>query len=214
MVRQVNPWVAKRGRVVYFQTALAGLTTMMATVHECEAAVGRMGEVFAGWARLIHTTKPREVEGGGVRSRAVVTHLFKGSTALVQAVMKAGIPLFLRHFAAFPDRITACLKAMQKSTRYLQRVCSFYKDDMLDAAVATHVPALKRALEALVYSTRSLLDAAGCGTAIHIGALKSKGIRNEAVSTQVTLGNEEEEEEEEGEEESDGLFSDASQGAQ
>lgn len=147
-----------------------------------EMQLSRIDSCIEVWKSLVKVT-----EHESLGTKVIFATLFKSSKAFVETFIKNCIPLYQLCFAEFRQNIVNTIKGMQKTTRYLQRVCSHYKDDLKDATLSAHIPGLKRSLETLLYRTRDVLSANGAEAGLTIGCLKTKDFRGNDVSSQVEL---------------------------
>lgn len=105
----------------------------------------RISDCFATLNGLLECIK-----SGALQTQTSLIAVFKISEKIINAFLKRGMPLMDKFFASNFEQIHLLLKAVQKPTRVLQRMCSHAKDDKRDDRVTALVPALKRCLETLV----------------------------------------------------------------
>ena len=93
------------------------------------------------------------------------------------------------------------IRRLQKATRFLQRICIEVKMKQ-SVMLLTHVPALKKCLEELIYRVQAMCAANNAAELFEVGKLKNRNIRGEEILSQFE---DSDIEEEEGEDEEEGV---------
>jgi hypothetical protein len=96
------------------------------------------------------------------------------------------MPLLSKRFSSNRDQIVDILQKMQKGTRILQSLCSHCKATK-DVTLINAIPTVKKNLERVIFNVKSILEAHRCLKAFWVGNLKSKNLRGEEISSQVSL---------------------------
>ncbi|KAL0093289.1 Fanconi anemia protein FANCD2 [Phycomyces blakesleeanus] len=117
--------------------------------------------------------------------RELFIHLLKTGRVFIKLFTVICIPFFTNVFKAYRETILSTFKDFQTSTRILQTICSHVKA-VKDNNLASHVPALKMALENVLYQVKILLNENNVPSdAFVLGALKHRDIRGVEVSSQL-----------------------------
>lgn len=95
------------------------------------------------------------------------------------------MPLLSKRFTSNRDDIVDILQKLQKGTRILQSLCSHCKSTK-DPTLINAIPSLKKNLERVIFNVKSILEAHRCLKAFWVGNLKTKNLRGEEISSQVT----------------------------
>ena len=207
------PTLTKSTFLAYFRVCLSTLVTILNDCHVHKgvnilteqaatrdmqlmvaAQFDRISNAFATLTGLLDCVKE-----GALQTQAALVVTFKVSEKIVTAFLKRGMPLMDKFFINNFEKIHVVLKAVQKPTRVLQRLCSHAKDDKRDDRVTALVPALKRSLETLVFRVKSLLASHNCEDAMTIGLLKNKDMRGQNLSSQVPVNPDDEDDDEDDE---------------
>jgi hypothetical protein len=95
------------------------------------------------------------------------------------------MPLLSKRFASNREQIVDILQKMQKGTRILQSLCSHCKATK-DVTLINAIPSVKKNLERVIFHVKSILEAHRCLKAFWVGNLKTKNLRGEEISSQVS----------------------------
>eukprot|EP00041_Stephanoeca_diplocostata_P003132 m.32017 g.32017 ORF g.32017 m.32017 type:complete len:1507 (+) comp14076_c0_seq1:217-4737(+) len=126
-----------------------------------------------------------ECSDGTLGSKTIKQGTFKMSKEFIDVFLKQAMPMLDRHFKDFSETVLEVLRLVQKTTRYLQRLCSHIRDDLKDDKLAAYVPQLKRSLESMIFTTQSMMAKNSCVGAFSLGVLKSKNMAGKTISSQV-----------------------------
>ncbi|KAI9326873.1 Fanconi anemia protein FancD2 nuclease-domain-containing protein [Obelidium mucronatum] len=109
------------------------------------------------------------------------------------------VPALNRALKKFRGEVVGALRAIQAGTRVLQTLANDCKAKR-DTILLTHIPPLRKSLEALIFEVKKMMVDHELGDAFYLANLKHKNLRGEAVSSQI----EDSDVEEEGEAETEG----------
>jgi len=128
----------------------------------------------------------------------------KYAKVFLEVFLKNVMPILDRTLRSHKQMVHGILKIAQQSTRSLQHLCSHTKVNK-DVTMTTHVPALKKCLEAFVFRVKAVLAYNNCDSVFWIGNLKNRDLQGNEIQSQadttVAEGEDEDEtEEQEGEE--------------
>lgn len=110
---------------------------------------------------------------------AILACVLRTGQKYVETLQKA-MPLIQRHFREYSQTISVLLRDMQGITRRMQTLCAHGKEET-DKSIATVVPAVKKALEMLVYRVKELVEVNGLGDVYSMGILKNRRIDGTAI---------------------------------
>ena len=96
--------------------------------------------------------------------------------------LRHGMPLMDKVFNEMRNDCTALLKNMQLCTRYLQHVCSFSRGKS-DAALAAHIPPLRKLLEQFVFRVKAMLALNNSLEAFWLGNLKNRDLAGKELNS-------------------------------
>jgi Fanconi anemia group D2 protein len=114
----------------------------------------------------------------------VLLHLFTLSKRYIDAFLKHAIPAIRQIFNVHREQFMKVFSILQVGTRILQRYCV---DDQVkkSPSLVARIPALKKALEQLVFAVKSILTDNHAHGAFWLGNLKHRSIvNNEDISSQ------------------------------
>ncbi|KAG2177141.1 hypothetical protein INT43_007798, partial [Umbelopsis isabellina] len=122
-------------------------------------------------------------------NRALLSVVLKSSRLFIEQMTKRTISYLSSRFKTHRSAVVSILKRFQIGTKTLQIVCSHVKI-VRDIQLSSYVPALKKALEIVIYQAKALLtDNNAPANAFYLGALKHRDITGAEVSSQVSLSN-------------------------
>ncbi|KAJ3028149.1 UNVERIFIED_CONTAM: Fanconi anemia group D2 protein, partial [Siphonaria sp. JEL0065] len=118
--------------------------------------------------------------------------LLKYSKNFIQSFVKRAIPIFNKGLKKFRAEIVGAFKALQNGTRLLQVISNECKARK-DTALLSHIPPLRKALEALIFEVKKMLVDNDLGEAFFMANLKHKNLKGETISSQIDLSDQEDE---------------------
>ena len=104
------------------------------------------------------------------------------SRSFLDHFLRHGMPLMDKVFNEMRNDCTALLKNMQLCTRYLQHVCSFSRGKS-DAALAAHIPPLRKLLEQFVFRVKAMLALNNSLEAFWLGNLKNRDLAGKELNS-------------------------------
>ncbi|KAM3582486.1 hypothetical protein VKS41_005132 [Umbelopsis sp. WA50703] len=120
-------------------------------------------------------------------NRALLSVILKSSRMFIEQMTKRTISYLSSRFKTHRSAVISILKHFQIGTKTLQIVCSHVKI-VRDIQLSSYVPALKKALEIVIYHAKALLtDNNAPANAFYLGALKHRDITGAEVSSQITM---------------------------
>eukprot|EP00111_Clytia_hemisphaerica_P006787 TCONS_00019611-protein len=108
----------------------------------------------------------------------------KYSKYFLEVFLKNVMPILDRTLRSHKQIVHGILKTAQQSTRSLQHLCNHSKVSK-DIAMTTHVPALKKCLEAFVFRVKAVLAYNNCDGVFWLGNLKNRDLQGNEIQSQV-----------------------------
>lgn len=104
----------------------------------------------------------------------------------IERFTKTGLPLLQRCFLERRTKVLEMMKQLQTCTRSLQIICNHLKPRR-EAKYRSLLPPLRKALEALLFGVKQMLQAHNCLAAFWMGNLKHRAIDGAETSSQVSV---------------------------
>lgn len=123
----------------------------------------------------------------------------KFAKTFLEVFLKNVMPILDRTLRSHKQLVHGILKTAQQSTRSLQHLCSHTKVNK-DVAMTTHVPALKKCLEAFVFRVKAVLAYNNCDSVFWIGNLKNRDLQGNEIHSQADASSEVGDDEDDGDE--------------
>jgi hypothetical protein len=140
-------------------------------------------KLFRRFAQLLKTLLDKAVRGRDHRALGASMRLGR---IFADSLNRSLVPLWIVHFQVCAADIASACAAFQKSTRILQRVCVFAKEQR-DRSLIALTPPLKRALELFLYRVKEMLSANASLSSFWMGTLRHKNLDGEVVSSQLRI---------------------------
>lgn len=104
----------------------------------------------------------------------------------IERFTKLGLPMMQTCLASQRNKILETMKQLQTCTRSLQIICNHLKPRR-EAKYRNLLPPMRKALEALLFGVKQMLQANNCLTAFWMGNLKHRAIDGAETSSQIPL---------------------------
>lgn len=115
--------------------------------------------------------------------RKNLTTCLKFGRQFLECFLRQAMPLLDALFKTQHAEVQALLRRLQQGTRPLQHICSHSKL-VKDVALSGQVPAVRKALEGLVFRVKAMLTVNNCKSAFWVGNLKNRDLKGEVILTQ------------------------------
>lgn len=112
------------------------------------------------------------------------TLFLKYSHLILKLFLQDGMPAVESHLKGNAERVKLLLKSVQKTTRFLHKLCCQSKC-VKNAAVIALIPGLRQSVESFTYSVKAALVANKCSDAFLLGNLKNNDLQGEIILSQV-----------------------------
>ncbi|KAB7505152.1 Fanconi anemia group D2 protein, partial [Armadillidium nasatum] len=116
---------------------------------------------------------------------SMFTSCLKHSKEYLDLFLQEGMPLFEKCLKKHQQEVTALLKNLQLTTRFLQNLCTVVKSNK-DSKAVHYVPNVKLSLEAIVFRVKAMLTLYNCQTAFWLGNLKNRDLQGNELLSQST----------------------------
>jgi hypothetical protein len=151
---------------------------VVATVHPDHFAI------FGRFAQLLKRLLDRAVQ---TRDRRALAASMRLGRTFADHMNRHLVPFWMTQFSTHAGPIASSCALLQKSTRILQRLCAYAKEQR-DRSLAAQTPPLKKALELFVYRVKGMLSANASLSSFWMGTLRHKNLEGEIVGSQLQNG--------------------------
>ncbi|XP_039275452.1 Fanconi anemia group D2 protein isoform X2 [Nilaparvata lugens] len=143
-------------------------------------------------------------------SRACLGAFLKGSISILRLFLNNGMTVCNYMFKTESNDVSAVLKKLQVTTRYLHTVLNYVKVSKV-AGFQQYLPAARSVMESIILQVKNTIVLNNCTDAFYLGSVKNRDLKGQEILSQVddddeisTIGKTGEQEEEDEEEDDNG----------